>query len=160
MSRVKKINDPQCKHILIVDDEPNVRAPLAHALSLEGYRIREASSGQEALRRLEQASYDLMILDMYMPGIGGVEVMQQARQRYPTLPIIILTGKATLESAITAVKVHAADYLLKPVGMRKLVATVREVLERQATDKRQQELLQLIGHAFDELRGHSPPPAS
>lgn len=149
-------NPSKSGHILIVDDEPNVRAPLAHALSLEGYRITEAKSGQEALNLLAQASYNLMILDMYMPGIGGIEVMQLARQRYPSLPIIILTGRATLESAITAVKVHAADYLLKPVGMRKLVATVREALERQARDRREQDLLAVIGHAFDELRAQTP----
>lgn len=118
--------------VLVVDDEADVRATLARLLNLLGYHVEEASSGHRALEMLEHASYDVMVLDIRMPGLDGVEVMQRARQVHPGLPIIFLTGYAALESAIAAVKSRAADYLLKPASIHDLATAVAGALEQRA----------------------------
>ncbi len=138
--------------LLVVDDEANVRSALARALALRGYRTDQAASGHQALRMLESNPYDLMVLDIRMPGMSGVEVMQRARQIRPDLLIIILTGHASLESAIAAVKSHAHDYLLKPASLHDLAAAVVSALERRAQALRRQHLLGVIDQTLDALR--------
>ena len=117
--------------VLVVDDEMNVRSALARALTLTGYIADEAASGRQALQMLEYVSYDAMVLDIQMPGIDGIEVMSRACRLYPNLCIIILTGYATLESAITAIKSNAADYLLKPVSVHDVVAAITNALQQR-----------------------------
>jgi DNA-binding response OmpR family regulator len=118
--------------VLIVDDEPGVRSVLSRFLNLLGYCADEAACGQEALDMLERALYDVIVLDIRMPGMDGVEVMQRVHQKRPDLPTILLTGHASVESAIAAVKSRAADYLLKPVGMRDLAAAIARALQQRA----------------------------
>jgi DNA-binding response OmpR family regulator len=114
--------------VLVVDDEMHVRSALTRSLALAGYHADEAASGYQALQLLERGPYDVMLLDIRMPGMDGVEVMSRAHQSHPDLRIIILTGHATLESAIAAIKSHAADYLLKPASVHDIVAAVADVL--------------------------------
>lgn len=144
--------------LLVVDDEPNIRAPLVRALSLQGYAVEEAGSGHEALTLLKNAPYNLMVLDLRMPGIDGLEVMQQARQLHPELSIIILTGHATLESAIAAVKAEAVDYLLKPATTHDILTAVDKALRRRPKQVSQQQLAQMMGDALDVLRRVEAPP--
>lgn len=126
--------------VLVVDDEAEVRSALARLLDLLGYSADEAASGQEALEMLKRAPYDVLVLDIRMPGMGGVEVMQRARQTRPGLPVVFLTGYATLESAVAAVKAHAADYLFKPAGIHELADAVASAL-RERTHGRQPRAL-------------------
>lgn len=148
-------------HILVVDDEDSVRDGLCWSLRLSGYQVEEAAVGAQALAILSGATkhhrgvFDLMLLDMNMPGMGGVEVMEQARLRQPDLAIIVLTGHATLDSAIAAVKAGASDYLLKPVSIPTLLAAVGRALIARAESLRQQRLVELMHQAADMLR----PPA-
>jgi DNA-binding response OmpR family regulator len=116
--------------VLVVDDEVSVCSALARSLTLLGYSADAAASGTEALEMLERAAYDAMVLDIRMPGMDGIEVMQQACQMDPNLPIILLTGHASLDSAIAAVRSRAADYLLKPVGVYGVAAAIERALER------------------------------
>ena len=146
------LQDNPKARLLIVDDEPNIRSSLARALSLLGYFVEEAGSGQEALALLEHTTPDLMVLDMHMPGLDGVEVMHRARQMHPELSIIILTGYATLENAIAAVKLTAADYLRKPASTREIANAVTRTLEKRAKQLRQQRLHQTLREALDVLR--------
>lgn len=143
--------------LLVVDDESHVRSALARSLVLRGYRADEASSGYQALRMLESTPYDLLLLDIRMPGMDGVEVMQRARQLRPELLIIVLTGHATLESAIAAVKSHATDYLLKPVGLHDVAAAVARALQQRAQSLRRQHLLEVIDQTLDALREAEAP---
>lgn len=117
--------------LLVVDDEPNIRTPLARALGLRGYLVEEADSGHEALRLLERTPYNLMVLDMHMPGMDGAEVIQHTRRLYPKMLIIILTGYNTLDNAIAAIKGEAVDYLLKPVSMEEILAAVAQALQKR-----------------------------
>jgi DNA-binding response OmpR family regulator len=120
-------NDPATR-LLIVDDEQSICVVLARALGYLGFEVEAVNSGPEALARLAEADYDLMLLDLRMPGMDGMEVMQHVRQTNPELPIIIMTGQGTLESAIAALKLGALDYVLKPVGVPQLAAAVEQAL--------------------------------
>jgi DNA-binding response OmpR family regulator len=122
--------------ILVVDDEEQVRSGLRRFLDLLGYRADEAASGQEALQMLQHTPYDVAVLDIRMPGMDGIEVMHRALQMCPDLAIIFLTGHATLESAIAAVKSHAADYLRKPVSMGDLATAITSALQLRAQEER------------------------
>jgi DNA-binding response OmpR family regulator len=139
--------------MLIVDDELHVCSALARSLMLMGYRADKAGSGREALGILERTPYDLMVLDMRMPGMDGIEVMHRAHQMQPDLLIIVLTGHATLESAITAVKCGAVDYLLKPASVHEIAAVAADALQRRAEKLRRQHLLRVMGQALDEMHG-------
>ena len=120
--------------VLVVDDEVSVCTALARSLTLLGYSADAAVSGYEALEMLEGTAYDAVVLDIRMPGMNGIEVMQQACQMDPNLSIILLTGHASLESAIAAVRSRAADYLLKPVGVYGVAAAIERALERVRED--------------------------
>ncbi len=143
--------DSQKAQLLIVDDEPNIRSSLGRALSLLGYSVEEAGSGHEALALLEHTAPHLMVLDMNMPGLDGVEVMRRARQMHPDLLIIILTGYATLENAIAAVKLEAVDYLRKPVSTREIADIVTQTLEKHTQQLHQQHLVDVLGETLDAL---------
>jgi DNA-binding response OmpR family regulator len=138
--------------LLVVDDEPGVRVSMAEFFKLRGYHVGAANSGHEALAMLESDSYDLMILDMVMPGMNGVEVMRRARQMRPDLLIVVLTAHANLESAITAVKANVTDYMLKPCGLDDLALTISRALQGRAREMRRQQLLDTVGVAMDALR--------
>ena len=138
--------------VLVVDDEANVRSALVRSLTLLGYRASEASSGDQALEILQGSPYEAMVLDLRMPGMDGIEVMQRARQLWPDLAVIILTGHATLETAISAVKSHAADYLLKPASVHDVASAVANALGQSAVKLRRQRLLQVVEAALDEVR--------
>jgi len=142
--------------LLVVDDQPTVRCSLRDLLSLRGYHVDEASTGEEALARFEESHYDLLLLDVRMPGMDGPEVMRHLRKDHPDLPVIILTAHASVDSAIAAVKLSAADYLLKPFRVEDLIATVGRVLEDHQQRKRRKDLLNMMGNALDTLRGGEP----
>jgi two-component system KDP operon response regulator KdpE len=143
--------------VLVVDDEPNVRSALTRSLTLLGYRADAASSGHQALGLLQRTPYDLMVLDLRMPGMGGVEVMQRARQVRSDLLIIVLTGHATLESAIAAIKSHATDYLEKPTSVHDVAAAVAAALQQRAQVLRRQHLLKMMDQTLDALREDETP---
>ncbi len=115
--------------VLVVDDESSVRLALTRYLNLLGFRATAAASGYQALEMLKREPYDAMVLDIRMPGMDGIEVMRQAHQRYPHLCIVLLTGHASLESAIAAVRSHADDYLIKPAGGRDIATAIARALQ-------------------------------
>jgi two-component system KDP operon response regulator KdpE len=130
--------------ILIADDEAIVRRVLGDALAQAGHRIRLAASGEEALSSLEQAPVDLLLLDLQLGDLDGVEVMRQVRVRWPTLPIMILTAHGSLTSAIEAVRHDAADYLLKPIGVDELRSRVADAIARAQAGRQRQERIKTM----------------
>lgn len=139
--------------VLVVDDEAYLRQALAHALSLEQFVVLEAESGESALNYVLAGDCDLMLLDMALPDLDGTEVMRRARQAYPHLPMIVLTGNATVESAIAAVRAEAVDYLVKPVSVKAVVETVRQVWHKALAEQRQRLLMETMRAAFSAERG-------
>ncbi len=130
--------------ILIVDDEPNILLYLSEALEDSGYDIVTKGNGKEALTSLEIGKFDLMLVDLKLKDISGLEVMREAKKRSPEIVVIMLTGHGSLESAIEAIRFGASDYLLKPSTVSDLKASIKRGL-----DKRQEELEQkrLAQHA-------------
>jgi DNA-binding response OmpR family regulator len=150
---------PQAR-VLVVDDEESVRAALARSLTLLRYSADVAASGDQALEMLERTPYDVMLLDLRMPGLGGIEVMQRAGQLCADLSIVVLTGHASLQSAIAAVKADAVDYLLKPASIHELATAVSKALQRRAERLRRQHLFQVMEQILEEARGTEGPEPS
>lgn len=139
--------------LLIVDDEPHIRSALMRALSLMGYATEGVGTGSEALALLERERFDLMVLDMRMPGLDGSAVMERAQHLSPDLLIVILTGHATLQTAISAVRAEqVVDYLMKPASIHEVAAAVAEALKRRAERLEKERLVTVITRAVDDLR--------
>lgn len=131
-------------HILIVDDEPNLLLVLQSILGKEGYNISTATGGAEALERLTHTPYDLLLLDLHMEPTPGLEVLEFAQAQDPTTVVIILTGHASVESAVGALRLGAFDYLFKPVSPDDLRKRVAEGLQhRQQARQRQKVMAQI-----------------
>jgi DNA-binding response OmpR family regulator len=123
--------------ILIVDDEEAVRFFIADALSRAGWEVHEADSGEAALAALSEQSFDVMLLDLRMPGMGGLMVMRQAKERWPGVMIIIMTAYASLDSAIEAVRQGAFDYLRKPCSVDDIMSCVNRAMAKKEAQARQ-----------------------
>jgi phosphate regulon transcriptional regulator PhoB len=118
--------------VLVVEDEPDIRSLIVHHLEREGFRCRTAASGGEAMARVRSSLPDLMVLDLMLPGMDGLEVCRRLRADAATaaLPIIMLTAKADEIDRIVGLELGADDYLAKPFSTKELVARVRAVLRR------------------------------
>ena len=138
--------------ILVVEDEATTRRAITRALNLMGYEADSATSGELALARLAVVPYDLMLLDLRMPGMDGIEVMDRVREDYPDLLVLVFTAHATVESAIQAVRAGAVDYLLKPCSVRDVEAAVARALERRRERLRRQHLIQVMAEALSALQ--------
>jgi excisionase family DNA binding protein len=114
--------------VLVVDDESAVRDLIGKALSQEQYDVDVAEDGGTAIERLRATPYSLLITDLKMPGIDGLEVIRAAREMRPGLPVIILTGHSTEESAIAAVNLGVVGYLTKPVSMERVIAVAERAM--------------------------------
>lgn len=126
--------------VLIVDDEAVARRTLEAMLKLEGFEVSTAASGEAALRLLEEQDFEVMVLDLKMPGMSGQAVLRQVAQMGKDVRIIMLTGHGSMESAIEAVRYRAHDYLTKPVDPPVLIKSVEEAVQ-QVRERRQQKVL-------------------
>jgi DNA-binding response OmpR family regulator len=127
--------------ILIVDDEEAVRFFIADALSRAGWQVQEADTGEAALAALSEQLFDVMLLDLRMPGMGGLTVMRQAKERWPEVMIIIMTAYASLDSAIEAVRQGAFDYLRKPCSVDDIMSCVNRAMAKKEIHSRRVEAL-------------------
>lgn len=128
------------KTVLVVDDEKSVRDSLKMILEYEKYTVALAENGQEALEYLRVRNPDLVLLDVKMPGLDGIEVLQEIRSRNTTLPVIMISGHGTIETAVEATKLGAYDFLQKPLDREKVLITIRNALEH-ASLVRENEML-------------------
>jgi two-component system response regulator AtoC len=144
--------------ILVVDDEEIVRGSLASWLEEDGYQVEVAADGRTALARLEQKAYAILLVDLKMPGIDGLQVLAQARQLQPDAAVIIMTAYATVDTAVQAMKQGAHDYLVKPFEPEELSLMVGK-LTNQQTLRRENVLLRKAlkrQYAFRDLVSKSP----
>ena len=117
--------------VLVVDDEKVIREILADFLSLEGFEVRTADDGQSALKELEGNAYDLVISDLKMPGMGGLELLNELNRAHPGIVTIIMTGFGTVETAIDAMRHGAYDYVMKPFRIEEVVHIIQRGLEKK-----------------------------
>jgi two-component system KDP operon response regulator KdpE len=144
--------------ILIVDDDAHVLLALSRALRLKGYpHVDEARSGLEAVEKLTHVPYDLMMLDIRMPEMDGMAVLQKAQQLRPNLLVIILTGHAAMESALSALKSGmVVDYLLKPASLEQVEAAIRKALRKRLAELQQRHSLETAIAALEQLKTEKP----
>jgi len=109
----EKKSDRENVPILVVDDEKNIRLTLSQSLESLGVEIRTAVNGEEALQKLQEEDFSLILLDLKMPGMGGMEVLRRVRERWSKARVIIITAHGTIESAVEAMKLGAADFIQK-----------------------------------------------
>ena len=119
------------KKILIVDDERNIRTTLKMCLSGEGYDIETAVNGEDGLEKAEKNKYDLIFLDIKMPGMNGMEVLEELRKRGNKTNIVIMTAYGTIEDAVKAMKLHAVDFIPKPFTPDEIREKAKKVFERE-----------------------------
>lgn len=146
--------------ILIVDDEANLRQTLAYILQSAGYSITTVASGAEALSALQSGPFDLAFLDLKMPEMDGLELLEEIHSLYPQMAIFILTAHATLESAITAMRLGARDYFLKPVDPDTILLRIGAVIEEGRRLQTRRELFDQLDSALHLLQALEQPPAS
>ncbi|MGE5654151.1 MAG: response regulator [Bacillota bacterium] len=118
------------QRVLLIDDERNIRMIVSQCLSLSGFEVVSAVNGYEGLNELDRQPFDLVLLDMMMPGIDGVETLRRIRDLQPLLPVIMITAHGTIENAVESMKLGAVDYLRKPFTPDEIRATCEEVLSR------------------------------
>jgi DNA-binding NtrC family response regulator len=118
--------------ILIIDDEKAIRKTLSEILSFEGYKIDEASDGEEGLKKFKEKSYDVVLCDIKMPKLDGIEFLQKAGESNSDIPIIMISGHGNIETAVEAVKKGAYDYISKPPDLNRLLITIRNAMEKNS----------------------------
>ena len=139
--------------VLVVDDESDIRSSLRMILEYEGYEALEASSGEEALRRLESDRPDAVLLDIKMPRIDGLEILARVKQSDPTLPIIVVSGHGTIATAVEATRLGAFDFMEKPLERDRVLLVVRNALESGRLEKENRALKLTFEERFKMIGG-------
>ena len=119
--------------ILVVDDEDIARLSLLRILQLEGYEVTAVGDGETALRELARSAYDLMIIDLHMRGLGGLDVVTQTADLYPNLKVVILTAFGSMDTAIQALRYRVSDYLIKPAAPKDILTSLDRALRGEST---------------------------
>jgi two-component system nitrogen regulation response regulator NtrX len=142
--------------ILIIDDEKAIRKTLSEILSFEGYKIEEASDGEEGLKKFKDKNYDVVLCDIKMPKIDGIEFLQKAGEANPDIPIIMISGHGNIETAVEAVKTGAYDYISKPPDLNRLLITIRNAMDRSNLVSEAKVLKKKV-NKVQEMIGYSAP---
>jgi two-component system nitrogen regulation response regulator NtrX len=145
--------------ILIIDDEKAIRKTLSEILSYEGYKIDESGDGEEGLRKFREKEYDVILCDIKMPKVDGIEFLEKAKESNPDIPIIMISGHGTIETAVEAVKKGAYDYISKPPDLNRLLITIRNamdktslVAETKVLKRRMSKVQEMIGASTPILK--------
>ncbi|HMT95555.1 MAG TPA: sigma-54 dependent transcriptional regulator [Ferruginibacter sp.] len=141
-------------HILIIDDEKAIRKTLSEILSFEGYKIDEAADGEEGLAKFTEKTYDVVLCDIKMPKVDGIEFLEQAKAINPDTSIIMISGHGNIETAVEAVKKGAFDYISKPPDLNRLLITIRNATEKKELVTQTKVLKRKVGKV-QEMVGES-----
>jgi two-component system, NtrC family, nitrogen regulation response regulator NtrX len=147
--------------ILVVDDEPGVRSALSGVLRDEGYQVEAVDTGEACLDRLSRTAYDVVLLDVWLPGADGLATLARIRERRLDVPVVMISGHGNIESAVRAIKLGAFDFIEKPLSLEKTMLVVRNALRQRRLEAENRALrarvdrgLQMVGesHAMRQLR--------
>lgn len=142
--------------VLIIDDEKSIRKTLTEILSFEGYNIEEAADGQEGLKKFKEKAYDIVLCDIKMPKLDGIEFLEKAKEINDDIPIIIISGHGNIDTAVEAVKKGAFDYISKPPDLNRMLITLRNAMEKTKLVAEAKVLKRRINKA-PEIVGESNP---
>ncbi len=143
-------------NILIIDDEKAIRKTLTEILSYEGYKIDEAGDGEEGLKKFSEKAYDVVLCDIKMPKIDGIEFLEKSKLVNPDVPVIMISGHGNIDTAVEAVKKGAFDYISKPPDLNRLLITLRNALDKQNLVTETKVLKRKAGKSL-EMVGNSTP---
>ena len=141
-------------NILIIDDEKAIRKTLSEILSFEGYKIDEAADGEEGLKKFSEKSFDVVLCDIKMPKLDGIEFLEKAKMINADIPIIMISGHGNIDTAVEAVKKGAFDYISKPPDLNRLLITLRNAAEKQNLVSETKVLKRRVGKV-QEMVGES-----
>lgn len=146
-------------HILVVDDEVNIRGALVTLLEKKGHHVRGAGTGEEALEELNAAAADLVMTDLKMPGIGGMEFLRRLKEKWPETEVVVMTAYGSIDTAVEAMRCGAYDYLTKPIDRERFPIVVEKALERHALATENKQLRSRLDTRtrFDQMVGDSEP---
>src|ERR1700749_5361547 len=142
--------------ILIIDDEKAIRKTLMEILSFEGYKVEEASDGEEGLKKFKEKTYDLVLCDIKMPKLDGIEFLQKAGESNPDVPIIMISGHGNIETAVEAVKTGAYDYISKPPDLNRLLITIRNAMDKTSLVAEAKVLKRKVSKVQEMVGSSSP----
>jgi two-component system nitrogen regulation response regulator NtrX len=142
--------------ILIIDDEKSIRKTLTEILTFEGYKIDEAADGEEGLKKFKDKNYDIVLCDIKMPKLDGIEFLEKARELNDEVPIIIISGHGNIETAVEAVKKGAYDYISKPPDLNRMLITLRNAMDKTTLVAETKVLKRKVGKV-QEIVGESAP---
>jgi len=142
--------------ILIIDDEKAIRKTLTEILSFEGYKLDEAADGEEGLKKFKDKSYDVVLCDIKMPKIDGIEFLQKAGESNADIPVIMISGHGNIETAVDAVKKGAFDYISKPPDLNRMLITIRNAMDRSSLVTETKVLKRKVNRV-QEMIGESGP---
>ena len=142
--------------ILIIDDEKAIRKALTEILSAEGYRTEEAGDGEEGLKKFKEKSYDVVLCDIKMPKLDGIEFLLKATESNSDVPVIMISGHGNIETAVDAVKKGAFDYISKPPDLNRMLITIRNAMDR-STLVTETKVLKRKVNRVQEMIGESAP---
>jgi two-component system nitrogen regulation response regulator NtrX len=143
------------KSVLIVDDEEMIRHSLEGILRDEGYDVFSASSGEEALKIIEDELPSLVLLDIWLPGMDGLEALKIIKSDYPSVCVVMMSGHGTIETAVKATKLGAFDFIEKPLSLEKVILAVDHALDMIRLEEENRLLKQKLSQEY-ELTGSSP----
>ena len=148
-----------CAHILVVDDEINIRGALVTILEKKGHQVRGAATAEEGLVHLEAAPAELVITDLRMPGIGGMEFLRRLKGTWPDTEVVVMTAYGSIDTAVEAMRAGAYDYLIKPIDRERFPIVVDKALERHALTVENKQLRDRLETRtrFDQMVGESEP---
>ncbi|NIA31704.1 MAG: response regulator [Actinobacteria bacterium] len=147
--------NPKSANILIVDDDRFIRASLEEILTDAGYNIKQAADGKTALDILAQESFDLMLLDLDLPRVPGMEVLRRSFCKHPELGVVIVSGKGTVQNAVEATKLGAFDFIEKPLEVQRTLLTVRNAVEKTQLLHQRNRLVEEVRVRY-KMVGSSP----
>ncbi|MGD8387685.1 MAG: response regulator [Desulfobacteraceae bacterium] len=139
-------------NILAVDDDRRMRSVLKSLLAEEGHEVATSSDGLEAIAQCRETAFDLVITDLMMPGASGIEVLKACRQSYPDTLVVLITGFASLETAIEAIREGAYDYITKPFKMDEMKIVVKNAGEQIRLQRENRRLLEELKEAYEQIR--------
>jgi two-component system, NtrC family, nitrogen regulation response regulator NtrX len=144
------------KTVLIVDDEPGIRKSLKGVLEDEGFDVDTAASGEECLKLLEDRFWSCILLDVWLPGIDGLETLESIQANHPDIAVIMISGHGNIETAVRATKLGAIDFIEKPLRLEKTILTVRNALHQRQLEIENQQMLASMASEWNII-GESPP---
>lgn len=155
MEGKQPMDNPPRARVLVVDDESSIRELLSDLLALNDYHCTTADSGPKAIACVASGPYDLVLLDIKMPGMSGMETLRAIKERAPHQPVVMITAVSETETAVEAMKLGALDYILKPFTMDGLLAKVEEALSKGAARREEQARQKRLTSEAGEQRGQT-----